>query len=209
MVHPIRVGDNSAGHASTVHEDPASDISVDGRSGDSMDSATSAMYTTLYGHYPIHVRSLDTWQNHQLIVKASYTVRVAKTFLQSVCSIPSNCQLLTYCAHVIDNDETLAYYNIDQSCTLNVSDMRFQCVFIRFPTGFTMGLNIVPSLTVAMVKARVYARTHVSPQLQRLFFGPYALETGRIGDYSIQNKSTIDVHIAHGLPIKSIIRAHT
>ena len=84
MVHPIRVDDNSAGHAATVHEDHASDISDDGRSGDSMDSATSAMYTTLYGHYPIHVRSLDTWHNHQLTINASYTVRVAKTLLQSV-----------------------------------------------------------------------------------------------------------------------------
>ena len=116
---------------------------------------------------------------------------------------PSDFQLLTYCAHVLDNDETLAYYNIDPSCTLNVSDMRFSVCL------HTVSNRLHPvSEYCTILDSRNGQSQSVRPHTRATaaavpVFGPYALGTGRIGDYSIQNNSTIDVHIAHGLPIKN------
>jgi len=127
--------------------------------------ALTGKTTILHGHRTMQILTIT------LDMRRKDTILSVKAKIQTLTGITPNQQLLFFAGQSLENDRTIAYYNIQNESTLHMDRVWTEVRILissQVTPCFTLGL--IPPDTIAMLKAQIQRETGIHPHQQILMF---------------------------------------
>ncbi|KAJ0817828.1 putative Ubiquitin-like domain-containing protein [Helianthus annuus] len=128
------------------------------------------------------------------------TIDNIKAKIHDKVNIPCDEQELIFNEMVLHNNDTLADYNIKRESTLILVAISrgVMQIFVNLSTGKTITLEVKPSDTIHMVKAKIFdKKTHLPSDLRLSYNRKFLADCHTLADYNIKRESTLTV--VHGV----------
>jgi len=139
------------------------------------------------------------------------TLKMVKMKIEEKHDIPAERQLLSFAGKHLQDQRTLADYNIQKESTLRL-ELRprgSMNIVVRLPTRKFIKLGVKPSASGKHLKMLIAHKEGLPPTSQRLYFEGQELEDGRVvSDYNIQEGSELQLayNIRAGSGIAEVYR---
>ena len=141
----------------------------------------------------IFVKTL-TGKTITLEVEPSDSIEKVKVTIQDEEGIPVDAQRLLFSCKGLEDDRTLSDYNIEKDSTIHLI-VRLRGgmqVFIKTLAGKTFTIDIDPSETTEVLKAKIQNEEGIKPAAQAYIFAGRGIENGKaLSEYNIYCNCTI------------------